>query len=129
MNLSIHYEWSAGVKNQRSSTGRPPVPSTDSSGQACWWGYNYIVSKLERYNVENHVYFVTTKTLDNKPIFLDHRYAELFINNIFSCGQRYGFLLLGFVLMPDHFHALVMPKEGFSISSVMQKLRAYLLTD
>ena len=92
--------------------------------QSCWWGYNYIVSKLKRYDVENHVYFVTSKTLNNKPIFLDHAHAELFINNLLSCRRRYGFLLLGFVLMPDHFHALIMPKTGFTISSVMQKIKS-----
>jgi putative transposase len=82
------------------------------------------VSKLKRYDVENHVYFVTSKTLNNEPIFINHAYAELFINNLFSCRQRYGFLLLGFVLMPDHFHALRMPKKGFTISSVMQKIKS-----
>ena len=87
-------------------------------------GYNYIVSKLKRYNVENHVYFVTSKTLNNKPIFLNHAYAELFIKHLLSCRQRYGFVLLGFVLMPDHFHALIMPMEGFKISSVMQKIKS-----
>jgi REP-associated tyrosine transposase len=87
-------------------------------------GYNYIVTKLKRYNVENHVYFATSKKVNNKPIFLNHGYAELFINNLFSCRKRYGFLLLGFVLMADHFHALIMPKERFTISTVMQKIKS-----
>ena len=26
--------------------------------------------------------------------------------------------------MPDHFHALIMPKKGFTISSVMQKIKS-----
>ena len=26
--------------------------------------------------------------------------------------------------MPDHFHALIMPKMGFTISSVMQKIKS-----
>jgi putative transposase len=100
--------------------------------QSCWWVYNYSVSKLKRYDIENHVYFVTAKTLNNKPIFLNHVYAELFVKNLFHCRERYGFLLLGFVLMPDHFHALIMPKKCFTISSVVQKIKslfAYKLRD
>jgi len=90
------------------------------------------VSKLKRYNIDNRVYFVTSKTLNNKPIFLNHVYAELFVKNLFRCRERYGFLLLGFVLMPDHFHALIMPKKCFTISSVVQKIKslfAYKLRD
>jgi putative transposase len=82
------------------------------------------MSKLKRYNLENHIYFVTSKTKDNKPIFLNYVYAELFIQNLFECRNRYGFLLLGFVLMPDHFHALLMPKKDFNISPVVQKIKS-----
>ncbi|HEX9666260.1 MAG TPA: transposase [Thermodesulfobacteriota bacterium] len=82
------------------------------------------MSKLKRYNIENHVYFVTSKTLYNNPIFLNYIYAELFVKNLFCCRDRYGFLLLGFVLMPDHFHLLIMPKKGFGISSVIQKIKS-----
>jgi len=82
------------------------------------------VSKLTRYNLENHIYFVTSKTKNNIPIFLSSTNAELFIQTLFDCRDRYGFLLLGFVVMPDHFHILIMPKEGYKISSVVQKIKS-----
>ncbi|MFQ5787730.1 MAG: transposase [Thermodesulfobacteriota bacterium] len=82
------------------------------------------MSKLKRYNLENHIYFVTSKTKENKPLFLNYKYAELFMRNLFDCRNRYDFLLLGFVLMPDHFHALIMPKKNFNISSVVQKIKS-----
>ncbi|MGH7802195.1 MAG: REP-associated tyrosine transposase [Thermodesulfobacteriota bacterium] len=31
---------------------------------------------------------------------------------------------MGFVVMPDHFHILIMPKEGYNISSVVQKIKS-----
>ncbi|MDA2920935.1 transposase [Desulfobacterota bacterium AH_259_B03_O07] len=82
------------------------------------------MSKLKRYNLENHIYFVTSKTKENKPLFLNYKYAELIMQNLFDCRNRYDFLLLGFVLMPNHFHALIMPKKNFNISSVVQKIKS-----
>ena len=63
--------------------------------------------KLSRYNLENHIYFVTSKTKNNEPIFLYPDNTELFIQTLFDCRDRYRFLLLGFVVMPDHLHALI----------------------
>lgn len=90
------------------------------------------MSKLTRYNLENRIYFVTSKTKNNEPIFLNLASAELFIQTLFDCRNRYGFLLLGFVVMSDHFHVLIIPKQGYKISSVVQKIKglfAYRMRD
>ncbi|MGH7908258.1 MAG: REP-associated tyrosine transposase [Thermodesulfobacteriota bacterium] len=79
---------------------------------------------MTRFNLENHIYFVTSKTKNNIPIFLNPNNAEIFIKTLFDCRDRYGFLLLGFVVMPDHFHILIMPKEGYKISSEVQKIKS-----
>lgn len=81
-------------------------------------------SKLHRYDLENCAYFVTTKTIRNKPYFRDHHLAELFVENLYSCREKYKFLLLAFVLMPEHFHALIAPQTGYTISGVMQKIKS-----
>jgi len=81
-------------------------------------------SKLHRYDLENCSYFVTTKTIRNKPYFRDHHLAELFVENLYSCREKYKFLLLAFVLMPEHFHALIAPQTGYTISGVMQKIKS-----
>ena len=81
-------------------------------------------SKLRRYNLENCAYFVTTKTIRNKSYFTDHHLAELFVENLYYCREKYRFLLLSFVLMPEHFHALIAPEKGYTISGVMQKIKS-----
>jgi putative transposase len=81
-------------------------------------------SRLRRYNLENCAYFVTTKTIRNKPYFTDHHLAELFVGNLYSCREKYRFLLFSFVLMPDHFHALITPEKGYTISGVIQKIKS-----
>lgn len=80
--------------------------------------------KLKRYDLENCAYFVTTKTMENKPYFVDHRFAEVFVENLYDCRKKYRFLLLAFVLMPDHFRGLIVPGRGYSISGVMQKIKS-----
>ena len=56
-------------------------------------------------------YFVTSNTAGRKPFFRHDRWAYLFIQ--VRCGYRpERFLLHGFVVMPDHFHALITPQES-----------------
>ncbi len=81
-------------------------------------------SKFKRYNLENHAFFVTSKIKGNQPYLLDHHLAELFIETLYVCRKRYGFLLLSFVVMPEHFHALIIPQKGYTISGVMQKIKS-----
>lgn len=79
--------------------------------------------KFKRFDLEGHIHFVTSKTKNNTPIFSDKKTAELFISVLFDCRKKYKFLLLGFVVMPDHFHALILPDKDYSISQVMQKIK------
>ena len=56
-------------------------------------------------------YFVTSNTAQRRPFFRHSRWAELFIKTLY--GYRPGrFLIHGFVVMPDHFHVLITPKEN-----------------
>ncbi|MEW6376823.1 MAG: transposase [Thermodesulfobacteriota bacterium] len=80
--------------------------------------------RFKRYNLENQAFFVTSKIKDNQPYFLDHHLAELFIETLYLCRKKYEFLLLSFVVMPEHFHAIIIPQKGYMISSVMRKIKS-----
>ena len=54
-------------------------------------------------------YFVTSNTAGRKPFFRHERWAKLFIDVLLGYRPE-RFLLHEFVVMPDHFHALVTPK-------------------
>jgi len=83
-----------------------------------------VTIRLKRLDLERHIHFVTSKTKDNTPIFSDKETAELFLAVLFDCRKKYKFLLFGFVIMPDHFHALIKPDRDYSISMVMQKIKS-----
>ena len=54
-------------------------------------------------------YFVTSNTAGRKPFFRHERWAKLFIDVLLGYRPE-RFLLHEFVVMPEHFHALVTPK-------------------
>ncbi len=56
-------------------------------------------------------YFVTSNAAQWRPLFRNARWAELFVETIYGYRpERY--LLHGFVVMPDHFHVLITPRES-----------------
>ena len=72
--------------------------------------------------MEGYPYFVTTATHRRTPIFADTTNAELLMNVLYETRERYSFLILSFVLMPDHFHA-VLARQGDTISQVMRFIK------
>ena len=79
--------------------------------------------KLKRYNLPNHAYFITTKTLNNVPLFANEDVAQLFLSTLFELKDRYQFQLFSFVIMPDHIHLLLVPSAAYTISALMQKIK------
>ena len=67
--------------------------------------------KREVATTNGQTYFVTSNTAGRKLFFRNERWARLFIQVL--CGYRpERFLLHGFVVMPDHFHVLITPRES-----------------
>ena len=54
-------------------------------------------------------YFVTVCTHDRKPLFADHRMGAAMLDCILEGARDTAFAVLAVCIMPDHWHALVMP--------------------
>ena len=67
-------------------------------------------------------YFVSTRTFRSQHIFVG-RAAELATRTLHEQRDKYGFLLLGFVFMPDHAHFVVVPGKGHTISQTMRLIK------
>ncbi|MBI1886329.1 MAG: transposase [Chloroflexi bacterium] len=78
------------------------------------------MTKLRRFHEENYPYFITTSTAGRERVFQDRAKAELLKEVLYQTRVRYGFLLLGFAIMPDHLHAVIVPRLGDTISQVMR---------
>lgn len=81
------------------------------------------MARPPRFHEGNRPYFVTTATHDRKPIFGHAGNALPMIEVLYRTRAEYGFQLLGWVIMPDHLHAVIMPADRNTISQVMRYIR------
>ena len=76
-----------------------------------------------RHTEGNCPYFVTTVTKGRQPIFQHEELAALLCDVIRYCRTRYGFLVLSYAVMPDHFHTIIVPRPPDTISQVMRYIK------
>jgi putative transposase len=72
---------------------------------------------------EIRTYFVTAVTAQRRRIFQVTASAELFVKALLDYHQQGKFLLHGFVVMPDHFHAIITPASDVSLEKAMQYIK------
>jgi REP element-mobilizing transposase RayT len=56
-----------------------------------------------------HLQFITTGTYRRARLFTCPRFCWTFVETLRQVRQETGSLLLGWVLMPEHFHLLIKP--------------------
>jgi len=81
------------------------------------------MAKLPHFYLENQVYFITTTTEGRKPVFAKEEDALILWNVINNQRERERVHLLGFVIMPDHLHLVIIPRGGTRISFIMQEIK------
>lgn len=75
---------------------------------------------------DEHFFFVTTTVVRHIPIFEDHSFCDILIENIKFYQNRYRFEILAYIIMPSHFHWIleVNPKFG-TISDIMRDIKKF----
>jgi putative transposase len=68
-------------------------------------------------------YFVTSRTWESRAIFKTAPPCEIFIASLLRYRDAGAYKLHGFVLMPDHFHALLTPGEDTAIERALQFIK------
>lgn len=76
------------------------------------------------------LYFVTTTVAKHSRVFVKDKYCDILINNIKHYQRRYQFRILGYAIMPSHFHWVVNvdPELGL-VSDVMRDIKKYSAWD
>jgi putative transposase len=69
------------------------------------------------------VYFVTTDTWERHAVFINTMLANIVVEQIASCRDRGFYELHAFVLMPDHLHVLMTPKDDTTIEKAVQMIK------
>jgi len=75
---------------------------------------------------DEHFFFVTTTVIRFIPIFKNHLYCNILINNIKHYQLKYKFEILAYCIMPSHFHWIVEvnPLYG-TISDIMRDIKKF----
>jgi putative transposase len=81
------------------------------------------MAKLTHFAEENSCYFLTSTTYERKPFFKIDKYAQILCNIIYNLRNRQKMSLLGFVVMAEHFHLLIVPSSEVRISWIMQEIK------
>ena len=74
--------------------------------------------------LSSSVHFVTTVTNERGNWFVEAPVCDTILWTFERCCQRLGIICLGYVLMPDHFHALVQQTSaGNQVSELMRAFK------
>jgi len=72
---------------------------------------------------EIRTYFVTSVTAQRRRLFQVTSNAELLQRTLLDYRRQGRFLLHAFVIMPDHFHAIITPAPEVSLEKAMQFIK------
>jgi putative transposase len=68
-------------------------------------------------------FFVETNTIGKRRLLQSERSAKLLIDVLFHYRNQGEYRLHAFVVMPDHFHALITVQASSTVESAMQKIK------
>ena len=80
-------------------------------------------SGLHRTYAAHHLHFITTSCYRRLPFLRTARSRDTFLTILEQTRQRYCFVVVGYVVMPEHIHLLVTEPEAATPSTVMQVLK------
>ena len=67
--------------------------------------------------------FITSSTYRRAPVFARPVLCKVFVEVLDDLRHEFGFLLIGWVLMADHFHLLLQPRSAETTSRIIQQLK------
>jgi putative transposase len=68
----------------------------------------------------NRTFFITSVTAQRRTLFQRYAAADLFVDVLLHYRIQGKYLLHEFVVMPDHFHALITPSYEISLEKAVQ---------
>jgi putative transposase len=78
---------------------------------------------LKRHYGFKHLHFITCSCYRRLPLLGRARARNIFVKILGEVRDRFGFLLVGYVVMPEHIHLLISEPARGTPSTVMQVLK------
>jgi putative transposase len=80
-------------------------------------------TRLKRYYGHDHLHFLTCSCYHRQPWLAQARRRDLFLKILEQVRRRYQFVVVGYVVMPEHIHLLISEPERGTPSTVMQVVK------
>jgi len=84
---------------------------------------------LKRYYGRGDLHFLTFSCYRRLPLLRTVRARNLFVHGLGKIRERYSFLLVGYVVMPDHVHLLISEPPKVTPSVVLKSLKQRVSRD
>jgi len=82
-----------------------------------------VPNRLHRYYGAGYSHFITTSCYQRQPLLNTPQNRDLFLEVLEQVRRRYHFVVVGYVVMPEHVHLLLTEPERDNPSVVMQALK------
>jgi len=79
---------------------------------------------FRRYYIPGSAVFITQVVQGHEPVFRDPQYVDLLLEILRNVKELHPFIMLGYVVLPDHFHLLIQPTGHSNFSDVMHSLKS-----
>ena len=80
-------------------------------------------TNLHRYYGAGYLHFITTSCYQRRPLLGTPRSRDLFLEVLEQVRQRHRFIVVGYVVMPEHVHLLLSEPERGNPSLVLAALK------
>ena len=84
---------------------------------------------LKRYYGRGHLHFLTFSCYRRLPLLNTAWARDLFLDALEQIRERHRFLVVGYVVMPDHVHLLISEPAKGTLSIVLQALKQRVSRD
>lgn len=81
------------------------------------------MSRPRHYYRPNHLHYLTASTYRRARVFESERFRRHFVQTLDQLRACLGFKIVGYVLMPEHFHLLIWPGKPADPSRIVQSLK------
>jgi putative transposase len=79
---------------------------------------------------EEQFYFVTTPVVNHAYVFSEDIFCDILLKNIKHYQDIYHFIILGYVIMPTHFHWILKTEPEYgTLSDIMRDIKKYSAWD
>jgi putative transposase len=82
-----------------------------------------VPTRLKRYYGTRHLHFITCSCYHRQAWLASPARRDLFLRVLEQVRQRYLFVVVGYVVMPEHIHLLISEPEKGNPSKVMQAIK------